>query len=107
MGFFSWNCKECGASMRAANTGSAHWLSRVVVMFRNGTRLIGEYDGYGRVNGRDIDEYGNAFPTCYHQACWHKAGKPEYSEGGSDQAGDQGFFCGYADDPPEPVCEDD
>lgn len=70
--------------------GSNAWMCDVVVMFSDGTRLVGEYDGYGGVSDRDILE-GPGDPCCYHQSCWVVAGKPKYN-GGSPPAQDQGYF---------------
>jgi len=97
MGFFSWNCKVCGHPMLshyAINEKNA-WMNNVVVIEPDGSILKGEYDGYGRVNGREMGLGGNN-AECYHRACWEKAGKPiDYTEG-SESAADQGYFF---DDP--------
>ena len=98
MGFFSWNCVECGhpmLSVYAVNEINA-WMMDVVVHEKNGTVLRGEYDGYGRVGDREIrmeweDHEETALPCCRHKACWEKAGKPGYVRG-SDGSDDQGYF---------------
>lgn len=94
MGFFSYNCKECGhplLSPGATDKGINDWMSQAVVLTDGGSRIIGEYDGYGRVGGYDGGLDGE---VCLHVACWEKAGKPEVSryDSGSDSAEDQGFF---------------
>ena len=98
MGFFSWNCNECNHPMLnsyAANNINS-WMSNVVVIEADsGSLMRGEYDGYGRVDGREIrlvllDEVESE-PCCYHDACWDQAGKPTtYIP--SAPAEDQGFF---------------
>ena len=101
MGFFSWNCNECKHPMlnRYSVNSINNWMSNVVVIEANGGRLMrGEYDGYGRVGGRDIrlGEWRDNSnlenePCCYHEACWVKAGEPtEYVP--SKHAEDQGYF---------------
>lgn len=62
MGFFSWRCaksdKPVMADMGVHNT-PWHFASDVVVLFKNGDRISGRYDGYGRVDGFelvDLDE---------------------------------------------------
>lgn len=96
MGFFSWNCKVCGHSM--LNPYSVNhtngWMADVVVIEESGAILAGEYDGYGRVDGCDIDS--NA-PQCYHRKCWELAGRPtDYNEESSSSR-DQGYFFDDAD----------
>ena len=92
MGFFSWNCKECGKSIRSPYSvdKNTDWMADAVALLKNGSVIIGEYDGYGRIGGTDL---ADSAPTMYHHKCWIKAGKPEYS-GESDWAEDQGFFIG-------------
>ena len=59
MGFFSYNCKECNHSIlsrHSTNEGINEWMSHVVVLGSDGSRIDGEYDGYGRVEDEEIDE---------------------------------------------------
>ena len=57
MGFFSWQCAKSEKPVMAevAVRGS-NWefASDVVVLFKNGDRITGIYDGYGRVNGFEL-----------------------------------------------------
>ncbi len=94
MGFFSWNCKGCNQSIKAPyGLGSLAWQNDAVVQLENGTRIVGSYDGYGRVGGV---EGGDLFTAeWWHKKCWHDAGKPAFS-GPSSPAQDQGYFF---DDP--------
>jgi hypothetical protein len=77
----------------SAATEGNDWMTDVVVMQKNGSRLMGEYDGYGRVDGAEIDWSGGE-PQCYHHDCWEHAGKPEYDKGSGESQGsaDQGWF---------------
>ena len=90
MGFFSWDCKKCGKSIRSvySTDKSDAWMREAVVLEENGSIIKGEYDGYGRVGGYEVDDYDVCM---YHAKCWEEAGKPEY-DGPSDGAADQGFF---------------
>lgn len=90
MGFFSWDCKVCGHPMLspAVTTGRTGWMSQVVAIEPNGTILRGEYDGYGRIDGRETD----GAPECYHQRCWDLAGRPVNYTEESESSRDQGFF---------------
>ena len=91
MGFFSWNCNECKHPMLSIwSTNSINsWMSSVIVIESDGGGMRGEYDGYGRVDGREINL--DTEPCCYHDACWVKAGEPtSYSP--SEYAEDQGYF---------------
>lgn len=98
MGFFSDLCIECGhpaLSVWAANEIN-DWMIQVVVIIPSSTPdyppsiVIGEYDGYGRVN--DMDVVGSFEETLYHLACWRKAGQPMEYRGPSKFAPDQGYF---------------
>ena len=44
-------------SSYAVGQGPFDFASRVVVLFKNGDRLSGTYDGYGRVDGYEIVDY--------------------------------------------------
>lgn len=102
MGMFSFNCKECDHPMLsrpATDKGINEWMSDVVLLTENGSRIIGEYDGYGGVgsSGDDDDYYeGGCF---VHKACWEKHGKKDYEGygGPSDHANDQGWFFNDGD----------
>lgn len=93
MGFFSFLCKECGHPLlcvQATDKGINDWMTQAVALTPRGGRVIGEYDGYGRV--ADCEDPDNT--ACLHEACWEVAGKPEWSHYGSvsEHAPDQGFF---------------
>ena len=92
MGFFSWECKGCKksalCSMAIKPENNFGWMTEVVVQFENGTTLIGEYDGYGRVDNREI---GEDIISLWHLVCWEAAGRPAY-KGPSVYAHDQGWF---------------
>jgi hypothetical protein len=95
MGFFSYNCKECGhplLSRGATDKGINEWMSQGVALLPNDGRILGEYDGYGRL-GNDDDE-GIQEAAWLHRACWEVAGKPEYQHYGTSSSGakDQGWF---------------
>jgi len=59
MGFFSWQCaktkKPVMAQCGVVNTPWS-FASDVIVLFRNGDRISGSYDGYGRVGGYELTE---------------------------------------------------
>ena len=93
MGFFSWNCKGCGESIKAPYgiPKSIAYQNECVVLEPNGTTVVGSYDGYGRVGGW---EYEDGEPEMWHHKCWEAADKPNFSSP-SSHADDQGYF--YAD----------
>lgn len=79
-------------SAQATDTGINNWMSQAVALTPDGQRLLGEYDGYGR-----IGEVGNEdqIEAAYlHRACWEVAGKPDFEAYGtpSGYAADQGWF---------------
>lgn len=60
MGFFSWQCAKSQKPVMAdlgVNNSPWEFASRVVVLFDNGDRISGSYDGYGRVNGLELLDY--------------------------------------------------
>ena len=63
MGFFSWRCakseKPVMANMGVQNTPWA-FASKVIVLFENGDRISGSYDGYGRVDGLELLDYSES-----------------------------------------------
>jgi len=101
MGFFSWDCKVCGHSLLSPYSTNHlnDWMANVVVIEEDGSILVGEYDGYGRVNGNDI---GSNAPQCYHRKCWELAGRPSQYTEASAGALDQGYFFDDEHDVPEP-----
>ena len=106
MGFFSWDCRECGNSIRSdvATRGEiSSWMNDVVVHTPGGSVLFGSYDGYGRVGTFDLSESSDI--SYHHRACWELAGKPSYA-GPSRDAIDQGYFVGEYD-PPTPTTVED
>jgi hypothetical protein len=57
MGFFSWQCAKSDKPVMAevAVQGTPwEFASKVIVLFNNGDRITGTYDGYGRVNGVEL-----------------------------------------------------
>ena len=80
-------------------------MCKVVVVEKTGRILKGQYDGYGSVNDKEIDEKAmltNEF-TAYHDACWRKAGSPIAFDGNAEGSDDQGhFFAQGAHDMEEP-----
>jgi len=117
MGFFSWDCKQCGHSIlnpysigpcqEDPNPEDRHdneWMMWAVVVEEDDSSIKGEYDGYGRLHTNnfgtvEIDGYE---PCMYHVACWEKAGKPGYT-GPSESSLDQGYFFGiHCHDLPDP-----
>ena len=91
MCFFSWNCQSCNHPMLSPHATNKvnDWMTQVVVQFEDGTRMIGEYDGYGRVNGVSFN-YDDS-PECYHFSCWEASGTPAY-DCESISSRDQGYF---------------
>lgn len=95
MGFFSWECHGCDKSLLSPMRGVGtkfSWMQQVVVLDRNAASddkpCIGEYDGYGRVNGLSMHEES---PCVWHYNCWLAAGKPAYTSE-SRHSSDQGWF---------------
>ena len=67
-------------------------MNDAVLLEPNGSIVIGNYDGYGRIGyeQREINwEAGE--PELWHKKCWENSGKPSFS-GASKHAEDQGHF---------------
>ena len=85
MGFFSFNCKRCGESLKAPYElpVTMTWQNRVVAVTPEGQRIAGFYDGYGRVNldAPVLDLWCYQIPTVrstHHAqaALWHERCAP-------------------------------
>jgi len=104
MGFFSWECKGCGHSILSnySSGNKNNWMSKAVAIKKDGKTLIGEYDGYGRVNGKEVTDGKDFDASMYHKACWELLGRPKKYKI-SKSANDQGFFFDKKDhDVPDP-----
>ena len=53
MGFFSKTCAKTNLPV-VADCKGLPFLNEIVVLYPNGKKLEGSYDGYGRVNGIDL-----------------------------------------------------
>jgi hypothetical protein len=103
MGMFSWECRGCGKSIlnELGVNKTNGWMADAVALLPDGNVLMGTYDGYGRVAGTEIHDYGE--PEIYHRACWERSGKPMEFSKASEGADDQGWFYDDADyDIPDP-----
>lgn len=98
MGVFSWTCPHCDHSILAhADEGINEWMREAIVLEPCGDRMSGTYDGYGRLDGDEIDDAMDAGGVLVHLACWEAAGSPDfgfYADKGleSKSAPDQGYF---------------
>jgi hypothetical protein len=92
MGFFSADCVHCAhplLSTYASNEINA-WMMHAVAITANGSVLVGQYDGYGRIGEIQVPDFPRA--TCWHYECWQRAGSPAEYRGPSTLSADQGFF---------------
>ena len=98
MGFFSWDCKGCGESIKAPYDipSKIAWQNDAVAIVDGPTIHRGEYDGYGHIGGIDIQYVADA-PEMWHEKCWCEAGQPMVFTEASKHADDQGFFYGYCE----------
>lgn len=89
MGFFSWECKHCGQSIKSPYQTIPAWHNHATAILSSGSLIQGAYDGYGKIGGADITD---TQPTMYHTKCWEAIGKPTDYKGESESARDQGHF---------------
>ena len=54
MGFFSWKCAKSGVSIPNHYNEFDDKYSEVVLVTADNRKIKGSYDGYGRVNGKEI-----------------------------------------------------
>lgn len=98
MGLFSYLCEGCQVSIKAPfGLKKKHaWMNECVAVLENGSILKGEYDGYGKVDGIDL----NLAPACWwHKECWDMACREEREfDGPSIYAEDQGYFDNLDDE---------
>lgn len=97
MGFFSWNCKGCGESVKAPYEipKALAWQNKMVAILPEGSVLKGDYDGYGRIDAHASSStpkdpvtvtctlpcWGEQQPQVWHARCHVDAGEPcEYEE---------------------------
>lgn len=60
MGFFSWECAKTNKPVMAAvavRKSPWQFASKVVVLFNDGSKIVGTYDGYGRVDEFELLDY--------------------------------------------------
>lgn len=97
MGMFSWKCAVCKQDVIGSRLRGYDWPSQVVVLFANGDRVSGEYDGYGRVGICDsLVEYDGEF-ALVHKRCCPEGATFESVGGPSEGADNQGFGYGEAE----------
>lgn len=94
MGFFSWNCPECGHSIMSpyVEYNGDDYLNRCTLVDKNGDVMaVGEYDGYGRITaGGGEFEINWTLPVyIYHTKCWKNRKHPVEE---SMNAEGQGYF---------------
>ena len=98
MGMFSWDCSRCGHPLLGPAAldpdGMNAWMGDSVALSKRGDRIVGEYDGYGRLDSADLMEIAGD-PEVYHAACYELAGRPEF-ERPSRSSADQGYFFALA-----------
>ena len=97
MGFFSWQCAKSKKPVMAevAVRGSTwDFASDVIVLFNNGNRISGTYDGYGRISGFEIVDlpeisWRMVIERYYHGESFDQLSQNRYDPG-------QGYF--YSDE---------
>jgi hypothetical protein len=95
MGMFSWVCKGCGEEICEPEIA--------VVVDEEGVVCRGEYDGYGQLDGMEVDE-GSNDPVMWHHKCYKEASEEAKADlTPSDHAPNQGMgranpdFCSERD----------
>jgi hypothetical protein len=102
MGFFSWKCAKSEKPVMAtvAVRGSPwEFASFAVVVFKDGNRIAGAYDGYGRIVDVELIDYPEdswrmVIERYYNNETFEELSKNKYDQG-------QGFF--YSDEDLEEI----
>jgi hypothetical protein len=102
MGFFSWKCAKSEKPVMAevAVQGTPwSFANDVIVLFKNGNRISGTYDGYGRVDGFELvdrpeDSWRMVIERYYNNETFEELSINKYDQG-------QGFF--YSDEELEEI----
>ena len=85
MGFFSWDCAECGESIRNLHTHE----HQGIVWVKPDRVHRGPYEGYGMVDGHDAHAWAGPVKML-HPDCYNQQAYLDLEE--SPDAYDQGFF---------------
>jgi hypothetical protein len=123
VGLFSWKCRRCKAPIATPyhHGPLKAWMNRAVAVDLKGVEIArGNYDGYGRINGFELDRgegiesrawpwndgpdnepTGLHVPEIYHQACFDVLG-PTKKRGPSGFDSSQGGFTKALPDRDEP-----
>ncbi len=93
MGNFSYSCGVCSQEVLHGHIPGYTKFTKAIVMWPNGDRISGEYDGYGHVgSGPDLVEQMGDWKVV-HQCCYN--GQPyEEMKHGPHNAPNQGFWPG-------------
>ncbi len=72
MGFSSWDCYECGHPLLSTHATNRinRWMNEGVVITRTGRMIFGDYDGYGRLDGEDINPEEPTWYVDLRRARW-------------------------------------
>jgi len=95
MGFFSWTCAKSKKPVMAdCGVRNSPWefASEVVVLFKNGDRISGSYDGYGRVDGFELVDLDESRWRMVIQQYYDNETFDQLEENGYDLG--QGWFYG-------------
>lgn len=98
MGFFSWQCAKSNKPVMAeVAVQGTPWAfaSDVIVLFKNGQRVQGTYDGYGRIGELELVDHREetwrmVIERYYNGETFEDLPKNKYDPG-------QGFFYDDAD----------
>jgi hypothetical protein len=99
MGFFSWDCKGCGESIKAPYgiPKDKEFQNMAISISEAGNIHRGKYDGYGYLGASDLTMQMDKMEL-WHEECWKGAGQPMKFTGESKYSDDQGFFYDKGDD---------
>lgn len=93
MGNFSYSCGVCSQEVLHGHMPGYTKFTKAIVMWPNGDRMSGEYDGYGRIGGGPnlVEQLGDW--KVVHQCCYNDQPYEEMKHG-PHNAPDQGFWPG-------------
>lgn len=91
MGSFSWNCAKCERPVLGFNYPGYNKFRQVAVLFQDGGRLYGTYNGYGSLEERDMDLADAYDAKLVHRCCYEREDYAELGESASDDTQGSGY----------------
>ena len=94
MGAFSWNCAKCERPVLGFNYPGYNKFRKIAVVYSDGGRMFGRYDGYGRLVDRELDLVDDVFRRVVklvHRCCYKNESFDDLGESEHDDTQGSGY----------------